>query len=60
MIEFVKRLLWDSAAFERYSRAALLALSMALATSQSSGAIDWYAAGAAFLAGLIGAGEKNT
>ena len=59
MIEFAKRLLWDASAFERYARGALLACSAALITARSGGEVDWYAAAAAFVAGLIGAGEKN-
>lgn len=62
MIPFLKRLLWDDAAFERYGKAILYGL----ATAMLSGAIEWpswvspkliTAMGA--IAALIPTGQKN-
>lgn len=59
MLSFLKKLIYDESAFERYSRACLIAGSVAIATVGADGAVNWWAFAAAFLGGLIGAGEKN-
>lgn len=61
MIEFVKRVLWDASAFERYTRAFLFAIAGVAATGELSDVLPkWAVAVCLGLGGLIGAGEKNT
>ena len=57
MIEFVKRLLWDESAFERYARALLFGASIYL--GQAHDLPPWVTAAGVALAGFIGAGDKN-
>ncbi|MGE0289110.1 MAG: hypothetical protein AB7I42_22710 [Bradyrhizobium sp.] len=59
MVEWVKRLLWDESAFVRYARATLFAAAMAMPAFKSGEPVDWMAVATAFVAGLMGAGEKN-
>lgn len=57
MIAFIKRLLWDEAAFERYGRALLMAAALYL--GQARDLPPWAIAVGGALALLIGAGDKN-
>ena len=57
MVEWVKRILWDEAAFERYARAAIMFLALYLGHAGDLPA--WATSLGAALAVLIGAGEKN-
>lgn len=60
MIEFVKRLLWDASAFERYSRALLFSLAgVAIGGGFDDLLPKWSIAVLLGLGGLIGAGQKN-
>ena len=60
MIPWVKKLLWDASAFERYGRAVLLAIGGLAAAGQLPMWVpEWIAAPLLLFAGLIGAGEKN-
>lgn len=60
MIEFLRKLLWDESAFERYGRGILIALAVALPQAGAgTGEINWISVASALVAGLIGAGEKN-
>ena len=58
MVEFLKRLVYDESAFERYARAAILGLA-GLAATGSLELPHWATAALMTLAGLIGAGDKN-
>lgn len=57
VLEFLKKLIWDEAAFERYARAALLFGSMYL--SQTADIPPYLTAAGVALAGLISAGDRN-
>ncbi len=62
MVTWFKRLLWDEAAFERYSRAVMGTAGLAVI---SIGKVpetkrEWFGLGFVFLALLTGAGDKNT
>ena len=58
MLVFLKTILYDQSAFERYTRAIIGGLGMAVATNQLP-IPPKYAIPLVFLANLIGAGEKN-
>ena len=61
MIPWIKRLLWDQTAFERYGRAAILIVGGGIATGQMAvpEGYEWIGVVAMGLAGLIGAGDRN-
>lgn len=61
MFSFLKRLLWDESAFERYGRATLGAGALAIATSGGIPTTkkEWFSALAIFIALLVGSGQKN-
>lgn len=57
MIEFIKRMLWDESAFERYARAALMFAAIYL--GQAGDLPSWAVSAGAALSVLIGAGDRN-
>ena len=57
MVEWVKRILWDESAFERYARALLMGAAIYL--GQAGDLPGWAVSIGAALSVLIGAGEKN-
>jgi hypothetical protein len=60
MIPWLKKLLWDESAFERYSRALFFALAGLAAAGQLPEWVpQWIAGPLLALGGLIGAGDKN-
>lgn len=60
MVPWLKRLLWDEAAFERYARFVLLGVAgLAVTGDLPAWVPSWVVALLMALAGLIGAGDKN-
>lgn len=62
MLTFCKRLLWDESAFERYGRALIGTVGLAMVINggkipQTKG--EWFSLLAVFLGLLIGSGDKN-
>lgn len=61
MLTFLKKLLWDEAAFERYSRAVFCTLGLTLVAigKVPETKKEWFGLLFVFIALLTGAGDKN-